>query len=113
MDSGIVSIMHPTDFSDLSINAFVHALRISLAVRCKLYIVHVAEQDDDKDAGRDDEQYPAESRSPDRGPPRGADAVERSALAAADEARLWGRRGGPGVSPRKLRHRVRPQGGRL
>lgn len=38
------AIIHPTDFSDLSGNAFVHALKISLATKCKLYIVHVAER---------------------------------------------------------------------
>jgi nucleotide-binding universal stress UspA family protein len=39
-------IMHPTDFSELSKNAFAHALRISLATKCKLYIVHIAERKD-------------------------------------------------------------------
>lgn len=48
INPAIVSIMHPTDFSDLSANAFVHALRISVAVKCKLYIVHVAEQADEE-----------------------------------------------------------------
>jgi len=38
------SVIHPTDFSDLSFNAFAHALKISLATKCKLYIVHVAER---------------------------------------------------------------------
>ena len=36
------TIVHPTDFSDSSIEAFVHALRITLAMRGKLYLVHVA-----------------------------------------------------------------------
>jgi len=35
-------IIHPTDFSDLSRNAFAHALRVSLAAKCKLYIAHIA-----------------------------------------------------------------------
>ena len=39
-------IMHPTDFSDLSMNAFAHALKISLAAKCKLYIVHIAARQD-------------------------------------------------------------------
>ncbi len=44
MTSGIHAIMHPTDFSELSLNAFVHALKICLAVKSKLYLVHVAER---------------------------------------------------------------------
>jgi nucleotide-binding universal stress UspA family protein len=40
------TIVHPTDFSDSSIEAFVHALRITLAIRGKLYLVHVAESKD-------------------------------------------------------------------
>jgi nucleotide-binding universal stress UspA family protein len=36
--------MHPTDFSDLSINAFVHALKIGLTVKTKLYVLHIAER---------------------------------------------------------------------
>lgn len=41
----IHTIMHPTDFSELSMNAFTHALRISLAVKGKLYLLHVAESE--------------------------------------------------------------------
>jgi nucleotide-binding universal stress UspA family protein len=37
------SILHPTDFSTLSTAAFVHALRIALASRCKLYLLHVTQ----------------------------------------------------------------------
>jgi nucleotide-binding universal stress UspA family protein len=33
--------VHPTDFSDLSVDAFVHALRIALAAKTKLYLLHV------------------------------------------------------------------------
>lgn len=44
MTGGIESIMHPTDFSELSLNAFVHALKIALAVKSKLYVLHVAER---------------------------------------------------------------------
>jgi len=36
------SIIHPTDFSELSQNAFAHALRISVAAKGKLYIAHIA-----------------------------------------------------------------------
>ncbi|HYA06320.1 MAG TPA: universal stress protein [Xanthobacteraceae bacterium] len=39
-------IIHPTDFSDLSRSAFTHALRISLAAKCKLYIAHIADRKD-------------------------------------------------------------------
>ena len=38
----IRTILHPTDFSDASAEAFVHALRIALAAKAKLYILHVA-----------------------------------------------------------------------
>jgi nucleotide-binding universal stress UspA family protein len=37
------TIVHPTDFSDTSALAFAHALRIALAMRSLLYIVHIAE----------------------------------------------------------------------
>lgn len=36
------TILHPTDFSDASSEAFVHALRIALAAKAKLYLLHVA-----------------------------------------------------------------------
>jgi nucleotide-binding universal stress UspA family protein len=36
------TIVHPTDFSDTSALAFAHALRIALAMRSLLYIVHIA-----------------------------------------------------------------------
>lgn len=39
----IHTIMHPTDFSELSMNAFTHALSLSLAVKAKLYLLHVAQ----------------------------------------------------------------------
>ena len=37
------TIVHPTDFSDTSADAFAHALRIAIATKSKLYLVHVAE----------------------------------------------------------------------
>jgi len=37
----IRSILHPTDFSELSGVAFAHALRIALAARSKLHLLHV------------------------------------------------------------------------
>ena len=44
----IRTILHPTDFSDASTEAFVHALRIALAAKAMLYILHVASgQEDD------------------------------------------------------------------
>ena len=42
------TILHPTDFSDASADAFVHALKIALAAKATLHILHVASgQDDD------------------------------------------------------------------
>ena len=41
MNSSIRSIVHPTDFSDLSAAAFAHALRIALAAKCKLRLLHI------------------------------------------------------------------------
>lgn len=43
----ISTILHPTDFSDASADAFVHALRIALAAKATLYILHVASGGDD------------------------------------------------------------------
>src|SRR6266511_2552891 len=43
--TAIRSIVHPTDFSDLSAAAFAHALRISLAGRSKLHLLHVSQYD--------------------------------------------------------------------
>src|SRR6266700_1005514 len=43
--NSIRSIMHPTDFSDLSAAAFAHALRIALAARSKLHLLHVSQYD--------------------------------------------------------------------
>src|SRR5271166_5860114 len=45
MDAFIRSILHPTDFSDLSGVAFGHALRIALATRSKLHLLHVEQHD--------------------------------------------------------------------
>jgi len=39
-------IIHPTDFSRDSMNAFAHALKISIAARCRLYVAHVADRSD-------------------------------------------------------------------
>src|SRR6185369_492279 len=47
----IRSIVHPTDFSDASAEAFAHALRIALAAKCKLYVLHVAVPDDKTGSG--------------------------------------------------------------
>ena len=45
MNPSIRAIVHPTDFSDLSAAAFAHALRIALATRSKLHLVHVSQYD--------------------------------------------------------------------
>jgi len=47
MEPTIRSIIHPTDFSDLSMDAFAHALRIALAAKSKLYLLHVGSEDHD------------------------------------------------------------------
>ena len=43
------SIVHPTDFSDASADAFAHALRIAIMAKAKLYILHVAMAPADQD----------------------------------------------------------------
>src|SRR5215468_4479573 len=43
--NAIRSIVHPTDFSDLSAAAFAHALRIALAAKSKLHLIHVSQYD--------------------------------------------------------------------
>jgi len=48
MNSSIRSILHPTDFSHLSIAAFAHALRIALEAKCKLHVLHVVRDDADE-----------------------------------------------------------------
>jgi nucleotide-binding universal stress UspA family protein len=45
LDFSIRSIVHPTDFSDLSGLAFGHALRIALAAKSKLHLLHVEPHD--------------------------------------------------------------------
>jgi len=45
----IRSIVHPTDFSDASAEAFAHALRIALTAKCRLYLMHVAVPADETD----------------------------------------------------------------
>ena len=45
MNPSIRSIVHPTDFSALSSVAFVHALRIALAAKSKLHLLHVVRHD--------------------------------------------------------------------
>jgi nucleotide-binding universal stress UspA family protein len=57
MTSTTVPVVHPTDFSDLSINAFAHALKISLAAQCKLYVVHVGKRQDGE--GQDEQAWDA------------------------------------------------------
>lgn len=45
MNAAGAAIIHPTDFTEESMSAFAHALKISLLVKCRLYIAHVAERD--------------------------------------------------------------------
>ena len=44
---GFKAILHPTDFSNLSGLAFAHALRIALASKAKLHIIHVTPHEPD------------------------------------------------------------------
>ena len=45
----IRSIVHPTDFSDASADAFAHALRIALTTKASLHLLHVAVRADKTD----------------------------------------------------------------
>jgi nucleotide-binding universal stress UspA family protein len=45
MPQAIGSILHPTDFSDLSGAALAHALRVALATRSQLHLLHIAERE--------------------------------------------------------------------
>lgn len=47
--TSIRTIVHPTDFSEASAAAFVHALRIALTEQATLYLLHVAETDDERE----------------------------------------------------------------
>lgn len=47
MNSPIRTILHPTDLSDLSAMVFAHALRIALAARSKLQLLHIVQHDAD------------------------------------------------------------------
>lgn len=40
------SILHPTDFSDSSMDAFVHALKIALVCKSELHVLHVQDPKD-------------------------------------------------------------------
>jgi nucleotide-binding universal stress UspA family protein len=44
MNATGASIIHPTDFSDDSMNAFTHALKIATLAKCRLYVAHVADR---------------------------------------------------------------------
>jgi nucleotide-binding universal stress UspA family protein len=46
------SILHPTDFSDASMDAFVHALKIAIACKSELHVLHV-QSAHDEDQGAD------------------------------------------------------------
>jgi len=43
------SILHPTDFSEASAEAFVHALRIALTAKCGLTLLHIDSPQDEHD----------------------------------------------------------------
>lgn len=42
------SIVHPTDFSPASLDAFAHALRVALACKGVLHILHIDREDEDE-----------------------------------------------------------------
>jgi hypothetical protein len=44
------TFVHPTDFSSASSVAFAHALRLALATKGTLYLVHVADSNSFEDA---------------------------------------------------------------
>lgn len=46
------SILHPTDFSDASMDAFIHALKIALACKSELHVLHI-KSGHDHDSGND------------------------------------------------------------
>jgi nucleotide-binding universal stress UspA family protein len=56
MTAVIHSIVHPTDFSTASADAFAHALRIALSAKSRLYILHVGVAHDDDDDDDDDDE---------------------------------------------------------
>ncbi len=41
MSQPVRAIIHPTDFSDVSNDALAHAMRIALAARCELHLLHI------------------------------------------------------------------------
>ncbi|MGD9769495.1 MAG: universal stress protein [Pseudolabrys sp.] len=45
MPQVIGSILHPTDFSDLSGAALAHALRVAIAARSELHLLHITERE--------------------------------------------------------------------
>jgi hypothetical protein len=45
------TIVHPTDLSELSVDACAHALRIALVTKSKRYLVHIAESRDPSELG--------------------------------------------------------------
>jgi hypothetical protein len=78
------TIVHPTDFSDASAVAFVHALRIALATRALLYLVHVAESESSDRYGG----FPINGKTPAE---RVAVRQER-AKPLVDELKVWMRK---------------------
>ena len=47
MLANVKAILHPTDFSDTSMDAFVHALKLAVSAQCDLHILHVASREDE------------------------------------------------------------------
>lgn len=47
MTSAVRSILHPTDFSDASMDAFVHGLKLALAAKAGFHILHIRSKSDE------------------------------------------------------------------
>lgn len=54
----IRTIVHPTDFSEASISAFIHALKIAITAKAMLTILHVAGAKKDRQKNPEWDQFP-------------------------------------------------------
>ena len=51
-DTALQYVIHPTDFSDTSLGAFAHALRIAVAAKGSLHLLHIGSRDEGLDWSR-------------------------------------------------------------
>src|SRR5437762_13610327 len=82
-DMTIKTVLHPTDFSEASTNAFHHALKVTLLTKSKFNILSVAA------AGSESEDFPGIRET-----------LERSLLLPKGSPRSAVTK--PGIDPRKL-----------